>query len=1094
MKHLGMKVRLMALCMALALAFGACAAGPAARTEAGLGDEARGAGAHAGGEPAGVRLAAQGGAEAQSAGAAQGNVAAAGAQGGAGAVGVAGAPEPVDIGGAVILTVSSPKAIVHGAETDLVAGSPLLSPYLIDGVTYVPLAFMESAFQLQGEQNAKGRLIVKSGGKALADLRPAQYGVAVGGGETTLYVPLRKLAEALGKSIFYSGGLIAVSDGGALFDAERDRAQIRGLRNGLTGARPVGDAETLSAVLSSADNTYGYFSYADYLELEDSYKSYYAGGGEVYYDVVEDAIAGSFDGQADFAAEAGAPAMAQPETAAAAEAPARAAGDAGSANSSANSNAGAGSAGGASRAAQESAVPATAPASAPVPAPEAEEDSAEAGGLAGDEYSSTNVQVQGVDESDIVKTDGRYIYQINGRRLVIVDAYPPSGMKVAGGISWEDDDAFSPIEMYVDGDTLVVIGSSGRQIGARPAFAGSSPAVPAGAAVRGWAGAEDAAAVEPTQTTSPATASATTTVPATAGEQPTSPADDSVAVTNPAAPAGFSPPVAAGQAAGAAATRAATASPALDGLQVFTTAFASTVAAGAAAVETAPAPAAEPAAARSDVIMPYPPQRGSTVKALAYDISDKAAAKLLRTTELDGYYKTSRKIGDSLYIVANKSFYEYAWYDGAGYGDAEIPPVEYRDFAGAAPAAGSASGEFAPVGYGRTYYFPGRAYRNYMAVAGVNVKDASVPASVQAVLASGDNVYASADYLYLAATEYGHGYAYSPYSSANGYGWGRSPTTAVHRFRLDGGAVEYDGMGEVNGTILNQFSMDQSGDYFRIATTSNEYDGKSGRSSSSNNLYVLDGDLGVAGRLEGLAPGEQIYSVRFMGDRAYVVTFKTVDPLFAIDLSDPKKPAVLGSLKIPGYSDYLHPYDENHLIGFGKDTVEYANSWDGGQSVSAYYQGMKIALFDVTDVSSPKELFKTSIGDRGTESPLLHNHKALLFSRERGLLAFPVTVMTVPESEKTGDYKQDSLQYGQFEFQGAYVYSLTLEGGFSLKGRITHISEDEYKKAGSYWYGEQDSAIERLLYIRDTLYALSQGTITASDIATVKETGRVAVK
>jgi uncharacterized secreted protein with C-terminal beta-propeller domain len=484
--------------------------------------------------------------------------------------------------------------------------------------------------------------------------------------------------------------------------------------------------------------------------------------------------------------------------------------------------------------------------------------------------------------------------------------------------------------------------------------------------------------------------------------------------------------------------------------------------------------------------MPYPPQRGSTVKALAYDISDRADAKLVRTTELDGYYKTSRKIGDSLYIVANKSFYEYAWYDGGGYGDAGFPPVEYRDFAGASPA-GSASGEFAPVGYGHTYYFPGRVYRNYMAVAGVNVKDAAVPASVKTVLASGDNVYASADYLYLAATSYDYGFGSS--NSAGG-----SETTAIHRFRLDGGAVEYAGMGEARGAILNQFSMDQSGGYFRIATTSHEYDARSGRSSSSNNLYVLDGDLGVVGRLEGLAPGEQIYSVRFMGDRAYVVTFKTVDPLFAIDLSDPRKPAVLGSLKIPGYSDYLHPYDENHLIGFGKDTVEYANSWDGGQSASAYYQGMKIALFDVTDVSSPKELFKTSIGDRGTESPLLDNHKALLFSRERGLLAFPVTVMTVPESEKTGDYKQDSLQYGQFEFQGAYVYSLSLESGFELKGRITHISEDEYKKAGSYWYGGQDSAIERLLYIRDTLYALSQGTITASDIATVKETGRVAVK
>ena len=112
-----------------------------------------------------------------------------------------------------------------------------------------------------------------------------------------------------------------------------------------------------------------------------------------------------------------------------------------------------------------------------------------------------------------------------------------------------------------------------------------------------------------------------------------------------------------------------------------------------------------------------------------------------------------------------------------------------------------------------------------------------------------------------------------------------------------------------------------------------------------------------------------------MGDRAYVVTFKTVDPLFVIDLKDPEKPVILGALKIPGYSDYLHPYDENHIIGFGKDTVEIK-----GQ---AYYQGMKVALFDVTDVSNPVQKFSEMIGDRGTDSELLSNHKALLFSKRK---------------------------------------------------------------------------------------------------------------
>ncbi|NIP67558.1 hypothetical protein GWM83_02345, partial [Candidatus Bathyarchaeota archaeon] len=113
------------------------------------------------------------------------------------------------------------------------------------------------------------------------------------------------------------------------------------------------------------------------------------------------------------------------------------------------------------------------------------------------------------------------------------------------------------------------------------------------------------------------------------------------------------------------------------------------------------------------------------------------------------------------------------------------------------------------------------------------------------------------------------------------------------------------------------------------------------------------------GRLEDLAPGEKIYSARFMGDRGYLVTFRKVDPLFVLDLSQPTNPKVLGKLKIPGYSDYLHPYDENHIIGVGKETVA------AEQGDFAWYQGVKISLFDVTDVEDPREIDKYEIGDRG---------------------------------------------------------------------------------------------------------------------------------
>src|SRR3989344_4840698 len=123
--------------------------------------------------------------------------------------------------------------------------------------------------------------------------------------------------------------------------------------------------------------------------------------------------------------------------------------------------------------------------------------------------------------------------------------------------------------------------------------------------------------------------------------------------------------------------------------------------------------------------------------------------------------------------------------------------------------------------------------------------------------------------------------------------------------------------GEVKGHILNQFSMDEFDENCRIATSGSLCE--SGESISKNNVYILDENLNIIGKLEDLAPGEKIYSVRFIGERAYMVTFKKVDPLFVIDLSNPQSPSILGKLKIPVYSDYLHPYDENHIIGIGKE-------------------------------------------------------------------------------------------------------------------------------------------------------------------------------
>jgi inhibitor of cysteine peptidase len=240
--------------------------------------------------------------------------------------------------------------------------------------------------------------------------------------------------------------------------------------------------------------------------------------------------------------------------------------------------------------------------------------------------------------------------------------------------------------------------------------------------------------------------------------------------------------------------------------------------------------------------------------------------------------------------------------------------------------------------------------------------------------------------------------------------------------------------------------------------------------------------LDIIGELEDLAPGESIYSARFMGERCYLVTFKKIDPLFVIDLHDPYSPKVLGELKITGYSDYLHPYDEDHVIGIGKEAVA-ATEGD-----FAWYQGVKISLFDVSDVAHPEEIAKYEIGDRGTDSAVLRDHKAFLFDRERELLVLPVLLAEIDESQYP--YGVPDHAYGEFVWQGAYVFSLSLEDGLQLRGRITHYDSDDDLSQEGYYYFSPES-VQRSLYIDDALYTISEAKIKVNDLETLDEIAEV---
>ena len=305
--------------------------------------------------------------------------------------------------------------------------------------------------------------------------------------------------------------------------------------------------------------------------------------------------------------------------------------------------------------------------------------------------------------------------------------------------------------------------------------------------------------------------------------------------------------------------------------------------------------------------------------------------------------------------------------------------------------------------------------------------------------------------------------------------------TLIYKFSLNNGGITYLSKGEVSGNIINQFSMDENKGSFRIATTVNG-------AQQYNNLYILDDTMKPRGKIENIAPGEKIYSTRFVGDRGYMVTFKQIDPLFVMDLSDIDNPKILGKLKIPGYSDYMHPIDENHILGFGKDTIEQQMYDDKGNPIGdsrALYQGMKMSLFDVTDVANPKQEFAEIIGDRGTDSVLLQNHKALLYSPEKKLLAFPITVRKIQGSATTG-------QYGEFTFNGAYVYNFDIETGFKLKGKISHLTEQDMLKAGDY--PDYRKTIDRILFAGDNLITTSQARIEAHTISDVKFINGIDIK
>lgn len=426
-------------------------------------------------------------------------------------------------------------------------------------------------------------------------------------------------------------------------------------------------------------------------------------------------------------------------------------------------------------------------------------------------------------------------------------------------------------------------------------------------------------------------------------------------------------------------------------------------------------------------------------KAIVYDISDKSNPVRLRDVALDGNYVNSRMVGDNLYFISRN--YKY-YYDNMP--EYDILPVVQDSVV---------SEECKVVECTDIIYFKNTNDTTFMMVGGFNINE-DEEVYVETFFGAGNLVYADEDSLYLTRTIYNE-----------------ENKTIIYKFLLNNSRIMLQASGEVDGSLNNQFSMDEYNGNLRLATTSqivitpNKFedvgDGISkvtrGETTTVNNLIVLDENLKEIGRIDNLAEGERIYSVRFIGNVGYMVTFKQIDPLFVIDLSDPTNPTVKGELKIPGYSSYLHPYDETHIIGIGYNTKD--NGW-GGVTNST----MKMSMFDVSDLENPQEVFNVNIGTDYAHSDVTYNHKVLFYKASEDLIGFPVRY-------NSNDYRDNT--------EGFIIFKINLESSeFETYGEI--MKRNDYR-----------SNVQRIIYIGDVLYELSTNNIVSYDLNTFEKLDEV---
>lgn len=376
------------------------------------------------------------------------------------------------------------------------------------------------------------------------------------------------------------------------------------------------------------------------------------------------------------------------------------------------------------------------------------------------------------------------------------------------------------------------------------------------------------------------------------------------------------------------------------------------------------------------------------VVSFVYDISDRKNPTLIREVSQDGSrYVSSRMIDGILYTVSTY------WVSGDSeeeIGENSVPEVNDEKITC------------------DCVYIYDYDSKEYVVVSAYDTKLDESKVSALSILGSGDEVYCSRDALYVAGRQYNNG---------NGN------TTEIYSFSLDGADISYKASGAVKGTVLNQFSLDEHEGNLRIATTYYSYK----HDVDVSSVYVLNKDLQLIGELSDIAYDEQVKSVRFMGDTGYIVTFRNTDPLFTLDLSDPSAPKVVGEVKLPGFSSYLHPVGDGLVVGLGYD----------GDEENADFSSIKVSLFDVSDLKNPKEVDTFVL--KNVYSQALDNPKAFIHYPEENLIGFPVEHY---DNETVLSYKLLKIENRVIESHLGYVHETERIGGNIFRG--TYIGQKLY--------------------------------------------------